>query len=1196
MPPRKTTSAKPARKKAGTRTLHRQLPIVGIGASAGGFEALERLFRSVPSRPGIAFIVVQHLDPTRVSEMPALIRRWTSLKVVLAEEGDQLKPNVVYTIPPDRSLTVQGGRIRLARPTEPRGLRLPVDALFYSLAQDAAECAVGIVLSGNGADGSLGLRAIKGHGGLVIAQDPGTAEFESMPRNAIATGTVDFILPPARMMETIRGYVDHDYVRKPGNGDARSVPDYVSQVLALLHARRNVDFSGYKKGTMVRRIDRRMGIRHLSRGTDYLAALRADPDEVNALFNDLLIQVTRFFRDPASWKVLERDVLARLIEQADRENPVRVWVPGCATGEEAYSVAILLLELADRAGHRAPIQVFASDLDRNALDLARAGVFPESIAADVTSERLQRFFIGGEHRYTVNQQLRDTVVFAQQNLLVDPPFSRLDLVLCRNVLIYLEAAMQRRVINLFHFALKPGRYLFLGSSETVGPQTDLFQPVSKRSRVYRRLGSVRHDQIRLSMAGFPAALPPPAAQQAAAREDPVLARAREYLLERHTPATALINRRMEIVSLFGRTEDFLTQPSGPLTADLLAWVREGARTKLRVAVQSAVRKKSTVRVRGLAIGRRSGSIVVEPLAGLGESEGLLLVMFQREKAERAATRTEAKGGDQPLLRQLERELQVAREELQSNVEQLESYNEELRATNEEVLSMNEELQSTNEELETSKEELQSVNEELSAVNSQLEVKIGEMQTLNDDISNLLSSTDLPTIFLDRQFRIRRYTAGMTRIFRVIPSDLGRAVDDIVRLVDDEALLADAGDVLHRLQPIEREVLGAAGRGYLRRVLPYRTDDDRIDGVVVTYTDISDRMRADRAVRDARDFALAIVETLREPLLVLDERLTVRSANAAFHRTFHLSPAKVVGLQFFDVGEGEWNIPGLRRKLERLLPDHGQIDNFEVRREFAGAGERIVRLNARPLMFSGQPVIIVALEDLTHLVQADRARNQVLRQLVGAEEKERHRLALELHDETGQHVTAFLLGLATLRETHAGQPESLALVLDLKGRAEVLARHLHGIALQLRPTALDDHGLERALANYIEDVSLRHDLEVDLQAPKRAARLAPHIETVLYRVAQEAVTNVLKHARPARVSIVLAQKKSEVSLIVEDTGSGFQPELVLAGGDKNHLGLRGMRERVMLAGGTLVIESAPGSGTSLFVRIPLPGQDGENAEA
>jgi two-component system CheB/CheR fusion protein len=1005
------------------------------------------------------------------------------------------------------------------------------------------------------------------------------------------------------MLDAIRGFVDHAYVQQPPDVEkSGELPDHVISILSLLHARRNVDFSGYKKGTLIRRINRRMSVRHVSRGGDYLRMLRQNPEEVNALFNDMLIQVTHFFREPESWRVLENDVLPRLVAEADKDTPVRIWVPGCASGEEAYSLAILLLELIEKAQKPVPLQVFASDLDRASLDRARLGSYPDSIAADVSPERLERFFVKGEHRFVVTQLLRDTVIFAQQNLLVDPPFSRLDLISCRNVLIYLEAETQRRVFELFHFALRPGRYLFLGNSETVGPQTDLFQPLDKRARIYRRLGTVRSDRLRLSMTGtasLPATTSLPGLPPVAARENVALQHAREQVLERYTDAVVLVNRRFEILSLFGPTQNYIVQPSGQLTPDILYWVKEGVRTKLRVALQTAVRKQEPVTLRGLRMRRQDApvtiAITVEPLTTAPESDGLLLVVFRDDAGVAPRLRgRRVNDSTEPLVRQLEYELKVARDDLQTSVEQLESSNEELRATNEEVLSMNEELQSANEELETSKEELQSVNEELSTVNNQLESKLVELQGLNDDITNLLTSTDLPTLFLDRDFLIRRFTPAMTRLFRLIRGDLGRPVSDIAHMVTDPTLLEDAREVLTRLTPVEKEVFTGQGSGFLRRVLPYRTENDRIEGVVVTYFDLAERIRADQSIRESRDFAEAIIETLREPLLVLDDHLVVKSANAAFYRVFQLAPDRVVGRRVYDVGSHEWNMPEFRKLLEQLLKDGRPVTDYEIRREFAGLGQRVLRVNANVVKSHGHIQILLAVEDVTTRIEAEMARNEALRQLVSYDEKERHRLALELHDETGQHLTAFLLGLSSLRDSSADRPEVHAVVQNLLAQAEDLARNLHGISLQLRPRALDDHDLERALFNYAEDLRLRHGLEVDFQTIGQGlGRLPGPLETVLYRATQEALTNVVKHAQAKKVSIVTSRKKREVQLIIEDDGRGFNPS---AAHDGHHLGLRGMRERIGLAGGTMTVESAPGSGTTLFIRLPIRESDYDGDDA
>jgi len=499
--------------------------------------------------------------------------------------------------------------------------------------------------------------------------------------------------------------------------------------------------------------------------------------------------------------------------------------------------------------------------------------------------------------------------------------------------------------------------------------------------------------------------------------------------------------------------------------------------------------------------------------------------------------------------------------------------------------MNEELQSTNEELETSKEELQSINEELITVNNQLEQKVNEQQILNDDISNLLTSTDLPTLFLDRDFRVRRFTTAITRLFKLIPTDVGRPIQDVVRKVDDPTLLDDAREVLEHLRPIEKTVMAAADFGYLRRVLPYRTTNDRIDGVVIIYTDMSERIRADTRVRESRDFAETVIRTLREPLLVLDDHFVVQSANDAFYRVFQLQPERVKGRSVFDVGSHEWNMPEFRDLLEKLGNGQSRIQDYEIHREFAGVGELIICANASMVHLPGETMILLAFEDVTRKVKAEQARREALRKLVSYDEKQRHRLALELHDETAQHLTAFLLGLANLRESNTDRPELQKIALDLQVMAEDLARNLHAISLQLRPRALDDHGLEKAIFNYAETVRQRHGVEVDIQtAGKDLGRLPGHMETVLYRVTQEALTNVIRHAKASKVSIVTSRKRKEVHLIVEDNGDGFNPDKLE--NDGKHFGLRGMRERVMLAGGTLTVESKPGAGTTLFARLPI----------
>lgn len=1168
------TTGPPASRKPVARDA--RIPVVGVGSSAGGLDALQCFIRTIPARSGIAYVVVQHLDSSGADDLPALLSRDTRVPVVLAEDGDTVQPDRVYIIPPDRVLTLDKDRLRLARAGDPCGPRLPMDTLFHSMAQHAAERTVGVVLSGNGSDGSLGLRAIRAAGGLAIAQQPATADDASAVRSARAAGLVDHVLPVPQMIRVIRRFVDHPHVRNRAADSARP-GDHFDAILSFMHARWNVDFSGYRKDTLIRRITRRMGLCQVARPPEYLKRLRDQPEEVNALFSDLLIQVTRFFREPESWEVLRRDVLPRLVEEAASEAPIRAWVPGCATGEEAYSIAMLLLELREQSRRNFPIQVFASDLDPGALEVARLGAYPESIAADVSPERLQRFFTGNDHHYQVNQHLRDILVFGRQDVLADPPFSRLDLISCRNLLIYLEPATQQRVLERFHFGLKPGRFLFLGNGETVGPQSDLFQPVTRKARIYRRQASDRVDRRHRA-----AAAPSP--------DSALLAHAREVVLERLTTPCVLINRRLEILALFGPTSRYLTQPTGRLTADLLSWVRETMRSRLRVAIQTALRRNEPTTVSGIRIRRGTAQVsvacTVEPISSAPQTDGLLLVAFQDEAPPPSLKRKPGRPAEEGRIRQLEQELRLAREEFQSSVEQLERSSEELRAANQEVLSMNEELQSANQELEASREELQSVNQELVAVNARLEGRLAELQDLNEDIANLLASTDLPLIFLDRRLLIRRFTPAMQRLFRLIPTDIGRPLADITGTVEDPDLLSDAERVLERLAPIEREVRSGDGQLFVRKVLPCRTGDNRIQGVVITFADASRRHAADREVQESRDFAEAVVETMMEPLLIVDEGLVVRGANSRFYETFRANPPEVLGVRLTDLGFGDWNVPELRHLLQAIQasdrPDPGTV---VLRRQFKTIGERVIRVNVRALERDGQRLVALAMEDVSGEVAAEEARNDMLRQMVIWEEKERHRLALELHDEAGQHVTAFLLGLAALKSSHT-DPASATVIEQLQQLADELARSLHGLSLQLRPMALDEHGLVRALQSYLEDLAQRHHLEVDFQSSGAEGRLPSHLETVLYRVTQEAVTNVLKHAEARKVSVVLDLRRNQARLAIEDDGKGFDPDRVAT--PSGHLGLRGIRERVTLVGGQVIVESEPGKGTTVFVTIPLRG--------
>ena len=887
--------------------------VVGMGASAGGLEAFIRFFRTMPPDSGMAFVVIQHLDPTHESLTAELLGKHTKMPVRQVAGDTPVERDHVYVIPPNSDLGIGQGVLRLTPPPARRATHMPIDLFFRTLAEDQQERAIGIVLSGSGTDGTLGLKEIKAVGGIALVQEPTTAQHDGMPRSAIAADAADHVLTVEKIPEMLLRYAQHPYAALASQAPAgeKGGSEDLTRVLALLRTRLHFDFSGYKPGTLVRRVRRRLGLRHVERMPDYLQLLRSDPGEVKTLFKDLLIGVTRFYRDREAWNYLEEQLLPSLLREREAGAPLRVWVAGCGTGEEAYSLGMLLIEQSQSAEWNGPIQIFASDVDKEALDIARTGIYPESIAADVPPGRLRRFFLQDGTHYRVNKELREAIVFAEQNLIADPPFSKLDLITCRNLLIYLSADVQKRITSLLHFALAEGGYLFLGSAESIGSAEDLFETMSKRWRTYRRIGATRYEMLSLPTAAHrptPELLADPLAPSKANR---LLTRVQQQLLERYAPAGVVINRRHEILLFVGRTDLYLTQPAGAPTDDLLTRVREGLQTRLRGLVRQVITDHESqaiaVRVRRDNAWHRV-RVAVEPIQLSGDTEGLLLVSFADDEEAKPRPAPEAAGAavterDDSVVRQLEAELKASREDLQGTVAGMEASNEELTAANEEVMSVNEELQSTNEELETSKEELQSLNEELNTVNAQLQSKLDELERTNNDLDNLLTSTNIATVFLDGHLRIRRFTAAVTRLFTLIPSDVGRPLADIAPTFTDPALLTDATTVLKTLTPRQSEVATREGRWYMRQVLPYRTQDNRIEGVVITFSDV-----AAEALQGARfDLEAALnklaanearlrttLDTAADAIITIDESGRVQSFNLTAEKMFGYSATEVMG--------------------------------------------------------------------------------------------------------------------------------------------------------------------------------------------------------------------------------------------------------------------------------------------------------------
>ncbi len=874
-------------------------PIVGIGASAGGLAAYEAFFASMPAdtESGMAFVLVQHLDPVHKSMLTELVRRYTKMQVFEVTDGMEVEPNCIYIIPPNKDMAMLHGNLNLMEPASPRGLRLPIDFFFRSLALDRREAAICIVLSGTGTDGTLGLRAVKEAGGMAMVQTPVTAGYNGMPQSAIGTGLADYILPPGEMPAQLIAFAQLAYSKKVRHTSGLPVGESsaMQHILVLLRSHSGHDFSLYKQSTILRRIKRRMAINQIERVDKYVQFLRQNSNELEMLFHELLIGVTSFFRDPDAYDSLQANVIPSLFTEKDGERTVRAWVPGCSTGEEAYSIAILLQEYVDKIGQPYTLQIFATDIDRESIENARAGIFPASIALDVSSERLTRFFTAHEDTFQVKKSIRDLLIFAEQDVTKDPPFSRIDLLTCRNLLIYFEAELQKKVLPVFHYALRKGGFLFLGTSESTGDFSALFEPVDRKWKLYRRKGSFSPGNLaefhipQRSVEHDAHALAEHRDKKPSVRE-----LTEKLLLHDYAPACVVVNPRGDILYVYGHTGKYLELPAGEINNNILRSARQGLSLELASALHKVTVNGQPVRYDGLHIKTNGGSqgvnLIVKPAdAGPLQEGGLILVIFE-DLAPEAADRLPEEGNSLDALQAardlqiagLERELRAKEEYLQTTIEELETANEELKSTNEELQSTNEELQSTNEELETSKEELQSINEELVTVNNELQQKIESLSHANNDMNNLLAGTGIGTVFVDTRLNVQRFTPAATQIINLIPSDVGRPVSHLMLNLNNYMNLEeDIRAVLDDLVPRELEVQAKNGPWYLMRILPYRTLENAVDGAVITFVDISVLKQLRATLQDNEERVKSLEETASGVTWSIDASLHLTTFNTAF---------------------------------------------------------------------------------------------------------------------------------------------------------------------------------------------------------------------------------------------------------------------------------------------------------------------------
>ena len=1088
-------------------------PVVGIGASAGGLEAFSRLFERLPATTGMAFVVVQHLDPTHESALVDLLSRSTAMPVAEAADGVRVAPNHVYVIPPNATITISGGILRLAVRAK-HGLHLPVNDFLRSLAIDQRGSAIGVILSGTGSDGTLGIEAIKLEGGITFAQDDRSAAHDGMPRSAVASGCVDVVRQPAGIAAELAKIAGHPYLQPAKRRNDRELPGEggggLDKVLALLLRTFGIDFRLYRRTMLKRRVVRRMLLRRISGLDEYLAHLRADADELDALRQDLLIGVTGFFREPETFKTLKRKVLPRLLKDRGRDQPVRAWVAGCSTGEEAYSLAIALVEHLEERGQSPAIQIFCTDANENAVRKARAGVYSDASTSELSPERLQRFFTPVDGHWQVVKRIRDLCVFARHDLTRDPPFSNMDLITCRNVLIYFDTAVQKQIFRVFHYALKPAGLLILGRSESVGTWLDLFAPMDGARTIHTR-------RERRTGAGFSlpargrkldtgeAPLQPAGVTSAVAGGSGDLERnVQRLILSEYAPSGVVVNDQWEVVHFTGKPNPYIQPATGAASFHLLKMAPEGLALELRNLVKDARRRGRSVRKEGVRVTLRGHTrdlnLEATPIGGAA-GEACVMVVFRSASPVRRAAPAETKIGrgkarssraTEAETARLKRELAAARDYLHDVVSDQEAANEELKSANEEILSSNEELQSTNEELETAKEELQSSNEELNTLNEELQHRNMEIRQTRDDLTNLLGGIQLPVVMMGRNLRIRTFTPAAGQVLRLHAADIGRSISDVnlpISVPDLEALLREAIDTV---SPKEREVQDRDGCWYALSIRPYQTMDHAIDGAVLMLADIDARKRSEQATIAARDYAEAIIKTVREPLVVLDERLTVVTANQAFYEFFHMTPQDTESHFVFAIGGRQWDIPALRALLDDVFAKNAAFEDFEITADFSDLGIKTLVLNARPVRGAEARLALLAFEDDSGRRQAQRERESLL-----ASEREARREA----ESANRTKDEFLAALSH----------------ELRSPLNVLL----GWVWRLRAGTLDGATTARALESLERNAKLQAKLVEELLDLSRIGRGTFHVDlspTALRPIVEAAIESVSPLADAKNVHI------------------------------------------------------------------------------
>jgi len=1220
-------------------TIDAPFPIVGIAASAGGLEAFTGLLSHLPVDTGMAFVLIQHLAPDHKSLLTEILGRTTQMPVSQVTDGMAVEPNQVYVIPPNTKMVLYKGLLQLSPREKIYGKYMPGDAFFTSLALDRGYKAIAVVLSGGDGDGSLGLKAIKAAGGMSFAQCQDTAKFDSMPNTAIATGNVDFVLPPEKIAEELGNYSRSSFLTRPISlTTGEELPeqgDALATIFALLKSTTGVDFSHYKPTTVARRMQRRMVLYKLESLEDYAEHLRQNSGEVKALYEEILIHVTCFFRDPEVFDKLKELVFPTITQNKSANTPIRIWVAGCSTGEEVYSIAICLLEFLGDRVIPPPIQIFATDISEGAIGKARSGVYSENQMVDVSPERCQRFFIRAEAggSYRICKAIREMCVFARQDLGSDPPFSNLDLVSCRNVLIYLGESLQKKVMPIFNYSLNPTGFLLLGSSESTGKFSDLFNSVDKKSKIYAKKLNAARPTLSFTPSSYPVTK---VGERPGVNETLIngfdLQRATEQLiLNRYAPASVLVNEQMKILQVRGDIDPYVKVTAGTPDLNLLTMARAGLLLDLRTAIYQAQTQNVTVRKEAVSVewGGRSTTVNLEvmPLQPQAVETRFFLVLFEEVAAtdldSSTVTSDSNKQGDlDPENEHLRQALAIANKEktaaqahLQSLIQEQENLNQDLKIANEEILSSNEELQSTNEELETAKEEIQAANEELTTTNEELRSQYLEQTQLNNDLTNLLASINIPVLMLANDLQIRRFTPTAQGLFNLIPTDIGRPFSDIrstLEVPDLEQMILEVIDTLHTK---EQEVQTQTGYWYNLRIRPYRTTQNQIDGVVMVLIDIDALKRSARTLEEARNYAETIVETVQTPLVALDADFRVNTANRSFYTTFEVSFSDTSKYSLFELGNGQWNIPKLRSILEEILVSDVELLNFELDHVFEQIGQKIMLLNACKLEGEDRALmILLSIEDITDRKQFEIERSQLLeqeqlaRQQAETANRTKDEFLANLSHELRNPLTP-ILGWAQVLRSGKLKEAAVSTALEViersaRAQSQLIEDILDISRITSGKLALDSNpiNLRLVVQAAIEGVQLSAESK-NIQIVSQCTSV-----TVLGDDArlQQVVWNLLSNSikfTPAggRVEIAVLAIENHAVVRVSDTGKGIRAEFLPYIFDRFHqgdssttkasqglgLGLSIVRHLVELHGGTVQADSpGEGQGTTITLRLPL----------